>query len=83
MCAIQAVLGSIPGGDQIFLILYCFKKAFERERIYLIFFVVVVVVQRLRLQGDLELPELEDRIFKLKTQDTAVSYAELCRDCRC
>ena len=25
----------IPGGDQIFLILYCFKKACERERIHL------------------------------------------------
>ncbi len=23
LCAIQVVLGSIPGGDQIFLILYC------------------------------------------------------------
>ncbi len=23
LCAMQAVLGSIPGGDQIFLILYC------------------------------------------------------------
>ncbi len=35
LCAIQAVLGSIPSGDQIFLILYCLKKP-ERERIHLI-----------------------------------------------
>ncbi len=33
LCTIQAVLGSIPGGDQIFLILYC--KHCERERIHL------------------------------------------------
>ena len=26
LCAIQAVLGSIPGGDQIFLILHCLKS---------------------------------------------------------
>ncbi len=31
----QVVLGSIPGGDQILLILYCLKKAGERERIHL------------------------------------------------
>ncbi len=35
LCITQAVLGSIPGGDQIFLILYCLKKACERERIHL------------------------------------------------
>ncbi len=31
----QAILDSIPGGDQIFLILYCFFKAYERERMHL------------------------------------------------
>ena len=32
----QVVLGLIPGGNQIFLILYCFlKKACERERTHL------------------------------------------------
>ncbi len=35
LCAIQAVLDSIPGGNQIFLILYCLKKACENERIHL------------------------------------------------
>ncbi len=34
LCAIQAVLGSIPGGDQIFLILYCLKKP-VKEREYI------------------------------------------------
>ena len=36
-CALSkwSCLGSIPGGNQIFLILYCFKKACERERIHL------------------------------------------------
>ncbi len=32
LCVKQAVLGSIPGDDQLFLILYCLKKACERER---------------------------------------------------
>ncbi len=31
LCAIQVVLGSIPGGDQIFLILYCLKSLWKRE----------------------------------------------------
>ncbi len=42
LCVQQAVLGSIPGGNQIFLIVYGFfkkrkkrKKACERERIHL------------------------------------------------
>ncbi len=37
-CALSikhTVLGSISSGDQIFLILYCLKKACERERIHL------------------------------------------------
>ena len=35
-CVKQAVLGSIPGGYQIFLILYCcFLKACKKERIHL------------------------------------------------
>ncbi len=36
LCLEQAVLGSIPGGDHIFLTLCCVKKACERERIHLI-----------------------------------------------
>ena len=32
LCVKQAVLCLIPGGDRIFLILYCLKKACERER---------------------------------------------------
>ncbi len=32
--AIQAALGLIPGGDQIFLILYCLKKP-VKEREYI------------------------------------------------
>ncbi len=36
LCIMQVVLGLIPGGNQIFLILYCFfKKACERERTHL------------------------------------------------
>ncbi len=27
LCVKQAILGSIPSGDQIFLILYCLKKS--------------------------------------------------------
>ncbi len=35
LCVKKAVLGLIPGGDQIFLILYCLKKPVkEREYIY-------------------------------------------------
>ena len=35
LCAIQAVLGSIPGGDQIFLILYCLKSLWKRENTFI------------------------------------------------
>ncbi len=35
LCIKQAVLGSIPGGDQIFCTSVLFKKACERERIHL------------------------------------------------
>ncbi len=35
LCAIQAVLGLIPGGDQIFLILCCLKKRPVKEREYI------------------------------------------------
>ena len=31
VCIKQAVLGSIPGGDQIFLILYCLNSLWKRK----------------------------------------------------
>ena len=44
LCVKQAVLGSIPGGNQILLILYCLKKAFERDHLLHFVFLICILV---------------------------------------